>query len=200
MGGDTSGRISIMSVFEFYTVLLSFVVSLGVASLLGSIVRLFQEADRVRFSLPHALWAVAIFNLQITFWLKSWTYRDQFDLRVSTALPPLVLAIIAFFACGLVTPHIPEDGTVDLQEFHARQGRKYQLTAALFMFAAIAQAALMDGFFTTAGMVTDSVVQFALAALAIAAALASRSRWLQVVVPTIWVIGGLVYFPQLMAL
>lgn len=188
-----------MSVFEFYTVLLSFVVSLGVASLLGSIVRLFQEADRVRVSLPHALWIVAIFNLQITFWLKSWTYRDAFDLRVSTAVPPLVLAIIAFFACGLVTPHIPEEGTVDLQAFHARQGRKYEITVALFMFVAIVQAALMDGFFTTAEMVTDSVFQFALAVLAIAAALAPRRRWIQVAVPAIWIVGGLVYFPRLLA-
>ena len=188
-----------MSVFEFYTVLLSFVVSLGLASLLGSIVRLLQVADRVRFSWPHALWTVTIFNLQIVFWLKSWTYRDSFDLSVSTALPPLVLAIIAFFACGLVSPHIPEDGTVDLEEFHARQGRKYQTAAALFMLAAIIQAALMDGFFTTAAMVTDSVFQFGLAMLAIAAALTPRSRWMQVAAPAIWVLSVLFFLPRLLA-
>ncbi|MEY4783080.1 MAG: hypothetical protein RIR41_1015, partial [Pseudomonadota bacterium] len=52
-----------MSVFEFYTVLLSFVVSLGVASLLSAIARLAQEAGRVKFSWSYALWTIAIFNL-----------------------------------------------------------------------------------------------------------------------------------------
>jgi hypothetical protein len=89
-----------MTSFEFFTVLLSFVVSLGVAGLLQSVVRLVQEAPRVKFSLTWALWAGAIFSLQIIYWLKSWTYHEHFTLRIETSIPPLVLAIVAFMACG----------------------------------------------------------------------------------------------------
>ena len=65
--------------------------------------------------------------------------------------------------------------------------------------AAIIQAALMDGFFTTAAMVTDSVFQFGLAMLAIAAALTPRSRWMQVAAPAIWVLSVLFFLPRLLA-
>ncbi|HEV7690101.1 MAG TPA: hypothetical protein VGO52_04740, partial [Hyphomonadaceae bacterium] len=85
-----------MTSFEFFTVLLSFVVSIGVAHLLQTVARLIQEHDRVRFSLTWALWAGAIFNLQITYWLRSWMYHEHFTLRTETSVPPLVLAIIAF--------------------------------------------------------------------------------------------------------
>ena len=87
---------------------------------------------------------------------------------------------------------------MDLQEFHARQGRKYEIAAALFMFAAIIQAAFMDGFFTTAAMVTESVFQFGLAMLAIAAALTPRSRWMQVAAPAIWLLSVLFFLPPLL--
>ena len=77
-----------MTSFEYFTVLLSFVVSLGVANLLQTIVRLIQERDRVHFSLAYALWVAAIFNLQVTYWLKAWTYHDRFALRTETSIPP----------------------------------------------------------------------------------------------------------------
>jgi hypothetical protein len=93
-----------MTAFEFFTVLLSIIVSLGVASLLQSVVRLIQDSSRVQFSLTWALWAAAIFNLQISYWLKAWSYHEHFALRIVTSIPPLVLAIIAFIGCGLATP------------------------------------------------------------------------------------------------
>jgi len=113
-----------MSSFEFFTVLLSFVVSIGVANLLQTVAQLMQAQERVRFSLTWALWAGAIFNLQITYWLRSWTYHENFTLRTETSVPPLVLAIIAFMACGLASPRVPDTGEIDLQAFHNDDGRK----------------------------------------------------------------------------
>ena len=190
-----------MSAFEFFTVLLSFVVSLGVASLLHTVVRLAQEGGRVRFSLTWALWAAAIFNLQITFWLKSWSYHEHYTLKTSTSIPPLVLAIIAFLSCGLATPHIPDEGPIDLKAFHERQGGKYQIAYAVFMAVAILQGALMLDMADAQSMsffVTDAATQAGLAIAALLAAVFRGQRWIQAGVPAIFLVFGVAYYGRLM--
>jgi hypothetical protein len=188
-----------MTSFEFFTVLLSFVVSLGVASLLQAVIRLIQEGPRVRFSLTWALWAAAIFNIQIIYWLRSWSYHEHFSLRTETSIPPLVLAIIAFVACGLATPRIAEQGAIDLRDFHAKQGLKYQLAYAAFMFMAIAQGILMrDVGENPATVVTDSITQGIIAFVAIACAVFPQVRWLQVGAPAVFLMSAVAYYGRLM--
>jgi hypothetical protein len=188
-----------MSAFEFFTVLLSFVVSLGVASLLLAIAHLIQESRRVQFSLSYALWAAVIFDLQITFWLKSWQYRESYALRIETSVPPLLLAIIAFIACGLATPRIPESGPIDLRTFHTLQGRKYQIAYAIFMIVAIFQTALMSDMAKDSSFqVSDSIVLIVLALIATAAAVFHRLRWLQIGAPAILLISAVFFYGRLM--
>ena len=189
-----------MTAFEFFTVLLSIVVSLGVASLLTAVSRLIQESHRVRFSLTYALWVVAIFNLQITLWLKAFGYRDVFQLHVSTSIPPLILAIIAFFACALATPPIPDEGPVDLRDFHTEQVRKYGFAMAAFFIAALIQAALMDPVVDLTGRIIDTVFQVIYIALFSLAAVYRKVRWLQPLVPIVFIIASGIYFTQLIGL
>jgi hypothetical protein len=187
-----------MSSFEFFTVLLSFVVSLGVASLLHGVIRLIQEGPRVRFSFAWALWAASIFNVQIVFWLRSWSYHEHFSLRVETSLPPLALAIIAFVACGLATPHIPEEGVVDLREFHAKQGRKYQIAYAAFMVMATVLGLLMREIGSNPSRILpDSISQIVIALIAIAAVVFQRQRWLQIGAPAAFLVSALAYYGPL---
>jgi hypothetical protein len=185
--------------FEFFTVLLSFVVSLGVATLLLGVARLIQEANRVHFSFAWALWALVIFDLQITFWLKSWGYREGYSLRVETSLPPLALAIVAFIACTLATPPIPDEGPIDLRGFHAKHGRKYQVAYAVFMFLAIVQSILMNDLATDASsLASDVIIQTVLALLAVAAAVFRRQRWVQLAVPSILLVSAVAFYSRLM--
>jgi len=187
-----------MSVFEFYTVLLSFVVSLGVASLLSAIARLVQEAGRVKFSWSYALWTIAIFNLMITFWIKSWSYYDTFELRLAHAGPPLLLAIVGYLACGLATPSIPGEGVIDLDAFHERQGRKYMLAITIFMAVAIFQGALMGDFrFDSADMPWDIAVLAGLGLLALVSAMLLRVRWIQILAPVIFLTSSVFYYQRL---
>jgi hypothetical protein len=188
-----------MASFEFFTVLLSFVVSLGVATLLLGVARLIQEAGRVHFSFAWALWALVIFDLQVTFWLKSWGYREGYSLKVETSIPPLALAIVAFIACALATPPIPDDGPIDLRGFHARHGRKYQIAYAIFMFLAIIQSVLMSGIAADQSPLTsDIVVQTMLALAAIAAAVFRKHRWLQIAIPAALLVSAIVFYGRLM--
>jgi len=188
-----------MSAFEFFTVLLSIVVSLGVASLLHNVVRLIHEAARVRFSLTWALWAATIFNLQIIYWFRAWAYHEHFTIAAKTAIPPLVLAITAFMACGLATPHIADEGPVDLRDFHHKQGRKYQIAYAAFMAVAVVQGFLMAPISGSPdGLIRDSIVEGLAAVLAIACAALPRQAWLQIACPIIFLVSGLSYYGTLM--
>jgi hypothetical protein len=188
-----------MTSFEFFTVLLSFVVSIGVAGMLAAVARLIQEHSRVRFSLAWALWAMAIFNIQVLYWLRSWTYHEQFTLRIETSLPPLVLAILAFVCCGLATPGISDAGAIDLRDFHAKQGRKYQVAYAAFMLVAIPQGiAMRDVGADSSRLLEDSITQTIIAAIAIAAAAFPRLRWLQIGAPVVFLISAVAYYGRLM--
>jgi hypothetical protein len=188
-----------MTSFEFFTVLLSFVISIGVASLLQSVIRLLQEHDRVRFSLSWALWAGVIFFAQIIFWLRAWSYSEGFTLRVETSLPPLILAIIAFIACGLATPRIPADGPIDLKAFHMSQGRKYQLAYAAYMIVAIVQTALMlSQPLSDIGFQADAATQLAMALASIARAMFLRATWVQVTIPALLLLSIIPYYGRLM--
>jgi hypothetical protein len=188
-----------MTSFEFFTVLLSFVVSLGVASLLQSVVRLIHEARRVQFSLAWALWAASIFWLQIIYWLRSWTYHEDYMLRTATSIPPLVLAIIAFLACGLATPRIPNAGPIDLRQFHDAQGRKYQIAYAVFMSFSIVQSALMtSNAMSLPGFWIDAASQAAIAIGCILCVIFHRVRWLQIAAPAVFLITAIAYYGRLM--
>lgn len=189
-----------MTAFEFFTVLLSIVVSLGVASLLIAVARLVQESHRVRFSLVYALWVVAIFNLQLTFWLKAWSYHATYELHVSTSIPPLVLAIIAFFACALGTPHIKDEGEIDLAEFHAAQVPKYSLAMAAFMAAAVVQGAMMDPIVDLGWRIFDIVVPIFYVVVFVLAAAFRRVTWLQITIPIVYTVSSALYYVRLIGL
>lgn len=178
-----------MGLFEFYTVLLSIVISIGLASLLGAGIRLIQEADRVTFSAVHALWAAAIFLQQLGFWLKSWDYHALTDLTPVIFFIPFVLAILAYACSALVTPHIPEHGPVDLKAFHVRHSPKYAVTMAAYFLMAIVQAVMMDPM--TAELRIDALVMGAMATIVLASARWSNVRWLQVITPCLILIAQL---------
>ena len=187
-----------MSDFDFFTILLSFVISLGVTTLLAAVARLVQESDRVVFSWRYALWAAAIFNLQVTFWIKSWSYRNSYEMHLSTAMPPLILAIAAFLACGLATPPIRDGGPIDLKAFHETNGKKYAIAFAVFMVLAIVQAAVYGDLFPDGSNVpVDTIMQAAFAALAGAAARRPRWHWLQVAAPIVLLAGSIGYYEKL---
>jgi hypothetical protein len=190
-----------MSTFEYFTVLLSFVVSLGVANLLQALTQMMQAGSRVRISLAYGLWFASIFNLQIAFWLKAWTYSANYQMRTETTILPLVLAILAFITCGLATPRVPAEGVIDLRAFHAKQGPKYQGAYAAFMLVSIIQAIIMHDVAeaqSDQALLLDNIVAGLIAATCIAAACFPKQNWLQIGAPAVFLLSFLRYYGQLM--
>jgi hypothetical protein len=186
-----------MSLFEFYTVLLSLVISIGLATLLGATLRLIQDADRVVFSLPHAVWSLAVFLQQLGFWLKAWSYNVTLELTAAAFFLPVILAVLAFACCSLVTPHIPETGQIDLRAFHQRQGPKYAIAMALYMSIAVVQFLVMDP------ITKESLIRCAVMAAQIVVALAAARfgslAWLQLTTPILLLLVNLQFILELLA-
>lgn len=191
-----------MSAFDFYTVLLSFVVSIGVAALLTGVARLIQEAERVRPSLSHGAWMLVIFVLEIEFWVKSWSYHSTFSLGPGSFLCPLALAILAFMAASLVTPAVAAEGPIDLADFHRREGYKYIAAVALYYVAAPAQLLVMGDVDVHGRPIpvaaTSLIAQAVLAASALAAAVWRRPA-VQLPAAALHLALNILYFVQLLS-
>jgi hypothetical protein len=121
-----------MTIFEHLSVLLSLILSLGIASLLLGVARLCQEWRRVTFSWPHALWTLAIFLAQILFWLFAFSFHTFAKTSVIGLAVPLVMVTAVFLQGALVTPAIPETGPINLGAFHDAHRFQYLGAAAVY--------------------------------------------------------------------
>jgi hypothetical membrane protein len=110
----------------------------------------------------------------------------------------LLLAIVGYLACGLATPPIPDEGVIDLDAFHERQGPKYMVAITVFMALAIVQGVLMGDFrFDAAEMPWDIIVQVGLGLLALVSAMLLRRRWIQILAPSIFLTSSVFYYLRL---
>jgi hypothetical protein len=127
-----------MTVFEFVYGFMSIVTSLAVTHTLAGFVALARNANRVRFSLVHALWAWSAFATTIGNWAASWESRTLPSWPAWTVLLTLVNSIGQYVACAFVTPELREGVSIDLVEFHRSKGVFY--LAAFFVLGLLAIA------------------------------------------------------------
>lgn len=188
-----------MSVFEHLLTLGSFVIALGIGTILTFTASLFQRRREVRLSSAHLLWVLVIFFSQLGFWLGAYMFsgvaRASFPaIAFIIAQPILFFLQSAFVASGL-------NGETDLRAFHRANGRGYialhliaLVTQLIFMMhvAHVNPALDLSGFFTSQGV----------AIVATLCALSLRWGWMQVAAPVVLLAHQLVhlYFSALLSL
>lgn len=125
-----------MSRFEFLSVLLSVVLGVAIARILGSWGELIRGRRRVTFFGPHLAWTAFVFVMIVFGWWSAWLARDQApSFRFGVYLLLLVQPGVVVLAAFLLTPPLPEAGTLDL--------RAYFLDNARWFFSLLALAALL---------------------------------------------------------
>jgi hypothetical protein len=167
-----------MSVFEFVYGFMSIVTSLAVAHLFGGFVQVMRNVNRVRFSLPHLLWAWCAFTSTIGNWASSWSERTLNSWPAWSVLLTLSTASGQYVFCAFVTPDAPKEGAIDLVAFH-QQKRAGYLWA--FFALGIAAVAYNLGFGLTnhyADWMRDTLLTLPLFAT-ILLAIFVRSLWVQ---------------------
>lgn len=120
-----------MSVFEFANTLWSILFSLALIHMLSSAAKLIRASARVRWSPLHGLWWLSVFICVIANWISLWDLRTLRTWTTGYILLLLVALSLQYLACFLVSPEIPSEGRIDLDEFHTRQHGRYLMAFGL---------------------------------------------------------------------
>jgi hypothetical protein len=173
-----------MGAFEHIIMLLSFVYALALTHLLSGVVALIRADRRVRVSWIYAFWMLNAFVTILADWISFWDMRTLPSWSILTIVFTMLMAIVNYLQAALVCPEVPAEGLVDLNAFHAEQGRRY-----IGAFLASVLLALIGNFvFGNMLNVSEWTAQnVAVVPMAIAAALAMifRARWVQIAMPIV---------------
>lgn len=190
-----------MTEFDFYSVLLSFIVSAGVAALLSGVARLIQESSRVTFSWSHAVWMLVIFEFQINMWLKAWSYHTTYSLHPASVLLPMMMAVLVYLSAALVIPQVPDTGPIDLPAFHRADGPKYIAAVAAIYLAAFSLEIVL-GEVDRAGhgipIALSTIIIRSVLIAACAVAIVWRRSWVPLAVGVFQLVMNTIYLFQLL--
>ena len=180
-----------MTSFEFVFGMISVITSLALTRLLSGCVGLYRHAERIRFSWRHACWTTMAFMLLLGNWANFWRLRLTQAWGPLDVLEPLVFVGVLYAFCDLVVPDEPRDGeTLDLREYHARQGRRYKTMHLAFALLALLVIAHRTSSFEE-WLATST---FALiAATSTVVALRTRRAWLDTLAAIVLVAMALVF-------
>lgn len=179
-----------MTVFEYVMVLVSVILSLGIAKLLENHAELLKRGPAVRWSPTYLLWLVIIFFSHVDLWGSLWMIRDQHVWTLLSLLAVLSAAASLFYAAVLSTPDLEPGQGVDLWSFHLQNRRRY-LTALIgyLILGAVLNMTVMTGHFDVATL-TGTLPGIALCL----AAIVLRNRWVQIAVPILLAVMTVIYF------
>jgi hypothetical protein len=171
-----------MSVFEHLMTLGSFILALGLATILLFLATLAHKRKQAKLSAPHLIWMAAIFVNQINFWLGSFALRDITHSTYVSIAFVIVFPTLLYLQSALVVADT--DGPLDMPAHHASNKHYYiglvaaasAIDAAYFVYS----AALNPQFDITLFLIADAIL-IASALLAIF----NNGRAIQLGVPTL---------------
>jgi hypothetical protein len=172
-----STKAGAMTIFEYVMVLVSVVLSLGLARVLETHANLMKAGSRVRWSPTYVLWLAITVAGQIDVWAGLWTLQAAAVWTWSTLVIVLASAAALFYAAVLSSPDLQPDRTLDLWAFHLDNRRRYvgAILAYLLISFLSNVSVLPDGRFETANLVIG-LPMLGLLLLAIFV----RNRWAQI--------------------
>jgi hypothetical protein len=179
-----------LSLFEYVIVLLSVVLSLGIARVLESHAHLLKRGADVRWSPTYILWLVIILACHVDLWASLWMVRTAASWSMGSLLVVLMGATSLFYAAVLSAPDLEPGRPIDLWAFHLENRRRYLgAVIAYLILGAVINMTLLAGHFdwATFGGALPSV------GLALAAIFISNRR-VQIVAPILLAILMVIYF------
>ena len=95
-----------MSVFEYVAGMITVVLGLGVAHLLGSLGSLAASQGRIRAHWVQILWIVLLLGLHLQAWLSLWSLRGLSEWRIGQMVGSLVAAGLIVIVSRILVPHV----------------------------------------------------------------------------------------------
>jgi hypothetical protein len=182
-----------MSAFQHVVTLLAFVLALGVAHELLSVVAMVRAGSRLKLSGVHAVWMVVVFLEVPAWWFGIWDFRNIKDWPFISVMANFLSVVFVFLAVAFVCPELPETGTVDLWTYHQANKGKYALFVLLANTLATAIALYYGSAYSVSGQTLESIYILIGAAGALAAIVSSSAN-VQWIAALTTLAGTLLYF------
>ena len=120
-----------MQIFDYVMLLVSVVLSLGLARLLETHARLVKRGTAVKWSAVYVAWLLILAAMHVDLWATLWAVHTQTAWPWTMVLGFFFQAIALFYGAVMITPD--DDGSpVDLWQFHLGNRRRYIPTMAVY--------------------------------------------------------------------
>lgn len=116
-----------MSAFEYVTVLISIVISLGITQILSGVASVLKNIDRVELYWPHLLWIIFVLLLHIQEWWVTYELKNYSPWRLPVFLFIMIYPINLFLMSRLLFPDKFKGKRLSLREFYFRNYKKQYL-------------------------------------------------------------------------
>jgi len=181
-----------MSVFEYFLILFSVVLSLALTQLITGVGELVRARPTVRWTIGYVLWLTIGFSLVLDLWTSLWLVRTVPRWSLVTLIFLLLQASSIFLYILWLLPRVGSQENVDLGDHALKERRLYLSAFSGYVFA---------------GMITNLTILPKEASLDLASyallpptlvlnAIAwwSPNRWVQLLVPAVVQVLMITYF------
>ena len=132
-----------MHAYDFILILFSFVYAAAITHVLSTAGEIIIASKRIRLSWFNAGWMLASLLFTCAWWIGLWDLHAVTSWSVGSIAFYFSMAAGIYLQARLVSPRIPDQGEIDLPQFHLEEGRKYLVAyTILSLVTALANAML----------------------------------------------------------
>ncbi len=184
-----------MHSYDFVLILLSFVYAAAITHVLSTAGEIIIASKRIRKSWLNAGWMLVALLFTCAWWLGLWDLHAVKTWKIGSVGFYFAVAGAIYLQARLVSPRIVEQGEIDLQQFHLREGRKYLISfTILCAVTVVANAVLADA---GSQWPAQNLVIIPMTLATGAAAIFIRTAWVQSGALLVQLAGWLWYFTAL---
>lgn len=188
-----------MHAYEFILILLSFVYAAAVTHLLSTAGEIIIASKRVQLSWFNAGWMLAALLFTCAWWIGLWDLHTMTIWDIGSIAFYFSVAAGIYLQARLVSPRIPEKGSIDLQQFHREEGRKYLIAYTILGAVTVATNAMLGQTTDASQWPAQNLVIVPMTLATGVAAIFIKRPWIQGLALAIQIGGWIWYFAALQA-
>ncbi len=188
-----------MHAYEFILILLSFVYAAAVTHLLSTAGEIIIASKRVQLSWFNAGWMLAALLFTCAWWIGLWDLHTMTIWDIGSIAFYFSVAAGIYLQARLVSPRIPEKGSIDLQQFHREEGRKYLIAYTILGAVTVATNAMLGQTTDASQWPAQNLVIVPMTLATGVAAIFIKRPWIQGLALAIQIGGWIWYFTALQA-
>jgi hypothetical protein len=120
-----------VAIFDYVMLLISVVLSLGLARLLETHARLIKRGRAVQWSATYLAWFAIVGALHVDLWATLWAVHTNTHWPWTVVMGFFFQAVALFYGAVLLAPDDPAE-TIDLWWFHLENRRRYLPAVILY--------------------------------------------------------------------